>query len=175
MSILLILAAIVGLILLIASRRPDTMRIERTIDIQAPAERIFPLLNNFRQWTGWSPWEQLDPNLQRTYTGADEGRGARYAWVGNKKVGEGRMEILESVAPSRVSIRLEFIKPWTATNRVDLTLSPTTGGTRLDWLMTGANPLVSRVFGLFMDMDAMIGKDFEKGLAGIKRLAETDG
>lgn len=167
-----IIVAIVLVVLVLASLRPDTMRIERVIEIQAPADRIFPWLVDFRKWTSWSPWENLDPNLQRTYGGSETGVGANYAWVGDKRVGEGRMEILEATPSSRVKIALQFIKPFAANNVVELTLAPVASGTQLSWVMTGASPFVQKLFGLFMNMDAMIGKDFEKGLSAIKRVAE---
>lgn len=167
-----IIVAIVLVVLVLASLRPDTMRIERVIEIQAPADRIFPWLVDFRKWTSWSPWENLDPNLQRTYGGAESGVGATYAWVGDRRVGEGRMEILEATPSSRVKIALQFIKPFAANNVVELTLAPAASGTQLSWVMTGASPFMSKLFGLFMNMDAMIGKDFEKGLSAIKRVAE---
>lgn len=167
-----IILAVVVVILALAAFRPTTMRIERAIEIQAPADRIFPWLVDFRRWTSWSPWENLDPNLRRTYGGAETGVGANYAWVGDKRVGEGRMEILESTPSSRVKIALQFIKPFPANNTVELTLTPGASGTRVSWVMNGASPFMMRLFGLFMNMDAMIGKDFEKGLAAIKRVAE---
>ena len=172
MTAILVLLVLVAAAFAVAASRPNTMRIERVIDVAAPPDRIFPLLNDFHHWRGWSPWEELDPNLQRTYGGPAAGPGAHYAWVGNKKVGEGRMEIMESAQNAHVKIALQFIKPFPANNTVDLTLSPTATGTHVQWVMNGASPLMMRLFGLFMNMDAMIGKDFEKGLAGIKRLAE---
>lgn len=173
MIAIFVLLGLVAVALAVAATRPATMRIERAIDVAAPAERIFPLLNDFHEWRGWSPWEELDPNLQRTYGGPASGAGANYAWIGNKKVGEGRMEIMESSPETHVKIALQFIKPFPANNTVDLTLTPSPAGTHVRWVMTGASPFMMRVFGLFVNMDAMIGKDFEKGLAGIKRLAEA--
>jgi uncharacterized protein YndB with AHSA1/START domain len=170
--LLILLAAAVAAFLLYVASRPGSFRIERRTSIAAPAERIFPMLSDFRRWTDWSPWEKLDPNLQRTFSGAPMGTGAVYEWRGNNKAGAGRMEIVESHPSSLVRIKLDFIKPFRASNTVDLTLTPAGGGTEMRWVMTGASPFISKLFGVFMNMDQMIGKDFEAGLANIKRLAE---
>jgi hypothetical protein len=147
-------------------------RVSRSTTISAPPERILPLLTHLRQWQKWSPWEDLDPALERTYTGAESGVGAIYAWRGNSKAGEGRMEILETSA-DRVGIDLLFAAPMKAHNRVDFELTPTDAGTRVDWVMTGPQNLVMRLMSKFWSMDKMIGPDLEKGLRRLKSAAES--
>lgn len=123
------------------------------------------MVASFREWLHWSPWESVDPSMQRTYSGPVEGVGAKYAWKGNRKAGAGTMEILEAAEPSRIHLRLEFIKPMKAVNPTTFSFTPEGGGTRVTWTMTGENKGLSRVFMLFMNMDKMVGGDFEKGLA----------
>ncbi|MEO8558122.1 MAG: SRPBCC family protein [Rhodospirillales bacterium] len=146
-------------------------RVERSINIAAPAEKIFPLIEDFYAWTSWSPYEDRDPNLQRSYGTITRGQGATYAWQGNKNVGSGSMEILQA-APSRIMIDLKFLKPFKAHNQAEFTLQPNGNTTRVTWGMTGPASLMMRVMGLFMNMDKMIGKDFETGLANLKVMAE---
>lgn len=167
-----ILIAIVVVVLLLASTKPDTFRLERSTVIAAPPATVYPLISDFHHWGKWSPWERLDPNLKRTFSGAPSGTGAIYAWEGTPKVGSGRMEILEASAPSDVRIQLDFLKPFEAHNTAEFTLRPEGGGTRVTWAMYGPNPLMMRVMKLFMNMEAMIGKDFEAGLANMKASAE---
>ncbi len=162
----------VAIILIIASTRPDTFRIERRIAINAPPEKIFPLLNDFRAWTKWSPWENKDPALKRDYSGAATGKGAVYGWEGNKNVGKGRMEILESVQPSKLVIDLRFISPFQAHNTAEFTLTPDGNVTTVNWAMHGPNVFVSKVMSVLMNFDKMVGKDFEQGLANMKAAAE---
>jgi uncharacterized protein YndB with AHSA1/START domain len=169
-----VVAVAVG-VMLFASTRPDTFRVERSILIAAPAERIFPLIDDFRQWAAWSPYERLDPAMKRNYSGAASGRGAAYAWEGSGKVGAGRMEIAQSTPPSKVSMRLDFAKPFEAHNIADFTLEPQGGTTRVTWAMQGPSPFLSKVMQVFFDMDTMIGKDFEDGLANLKAVSEKKG
>jgi uncharacterized protein YndB with AHSA1/START domain len=166
----IVLAIVVVLVL--AARRPNTFRVERSTTIQAPAERVFALINDFHEWLAWSPWEKLDPNLNRFHTGAPAGKGATYEWEGNKKVGKGRMEIKKSSPPSLVSIQLDFLKPFEAHNTAEFALAPKNGSTHVTWAMTGQAPFLFKVMMLFMSMDKMIGKDFEAGLANMKAVAE---
>ncbi len=176
MQILVIILALavlaILLILAIAATKPATFTIQRTTDIDAAPDAIFPLINDFHNWRDWSPWEALDPDLKRKTSGAESGRGAVYEWEGNKKVGSGRMEITEAVAPSKVVIKLDFLKPFEAHNVARFTMEPQGGKTRLNWAMTGPSPFMSKVMQVFMDFDKMVGKDFEKGLASIKAIAE---
>jgi uncharacterized protein YndB with AHSA1/START domain len=168
------LAALVGVLIAVIATRPSTFHIERSVTIAAPAEVVFPLVNDFHQWGGWSPWDGRDPNQQRTFEGPDSGKGAIYGWSGNKEVGKGRMTILESTPNERAHIQLDFIEPWAATNTVTFTLKPAEGGVALTWGMDGNHDFMGKAFALFMDMDAMLGKDFDQGLAGIKKLAEAE-
>ena len=170
--IAVILAAAVAMVLILAMRKPDTLRVQRATSINAPPEKIFPLISDFRAWRAWSPYEDRDPDLQRSYSGADSGKGAVYAWNGNKNVGSGRMEILDAPAPGKVVIKLDFLKPFEAHNTAEFTLQPQGVTTNVTWLMDGPAPLLSRVMQVFMNMDNMIGKDFATGLANLKRITE---
>ena len=171
-AILIILALAVAAVLILASRKPDTFRVQRAITIDAAPERIFPLISDFHQWRAWSPWEERDPDLQRSFSGAASGKGAIYQWKGNKNVGSGRMEILDAPPPDRIVIKLDFISPFEAHNTAEFTLLPQGGSTNVTWLMHGPAPLMSKVMQVFMNMDDMIGKDFAAGLARLKRVAE---
>jgi len=174
LTIPLVLVAAVAGLLGFAARRPDTFRVERSATIAAPASRIFALLDDFHSWSAWSPWEKLDPGMQRTFSGAERGPGAVYAWSGNKKAGQGRMEITESDAPNRLAIQLHFIAPFEAHNTTVFTLVPDGGGTRVNWAMHGNNSFGFKVMGMFMNMDRMVGGDFERGLANLKAVAESE-
>jgi uncharacterized protein YndB with AHSA1/START domain len=155
-----------------AATRPDSFSVRRAATIQAPPEKIFPLINEFARWGAWSPYEKKDPAMKRLFSGPAAGKGAVYAWEGNGEVGQGRMEIADAVAPSRVTLKLDFVKPFEAHNRVDFTLEPKGGATEVTWAMNGPLPFVSKVITLFVDMDRMVGGDFEAGLANLKALAE---
>src|SRR3954454_804630 len=145
----------------------------RTTTIEAPAERVHGLIDDFHAWRAWSPWEDTDPDLRREYSGADSGVGARYAWEGNRKAGKGDMEIV-GVAPERVDLRLRFEKPFKATNDLAFELTPAVGGgTGVTWRMRGRTTGFAAVFGKVVPMDKLVGKDFEKGLARLKAAAET--
>jgi Polyketide cyclase / dehydrase and lipid transport len=167
-----VLAIAIAVVLIFAATKPDSFSVTRAIDITAPAERIFPLINDFHQWVAWSPWENKDPAMQRSFTGAASGKGAVYGWDGNKNVGSGRMEILEASAPSKILIKLDFLKPFEAHNTAEFTMLPQSAGTRLNWVMRGPAPFMSKLMQVFMNLDQMIGKDFEIGLANLKKLAE---
>ncbi|WP_394824692.1 SRPBCC family protein [Pendulispora albinea] len=173
-KILLGLAAVAVVFVLVVSTRPSTFHVERSVTVAAPAERAFAQVNDFHEWTGWSPYEKLDPQLRRTYEGAPAGVGAIYAWAGNGKAGEGRMTIEASDAPSRIAINLEFIEPFAATDTATFTFVPTAEGTKVTWAIDGTNNFVSKAFSLFMDMDKLIGGDFEAGLASLKAIAERE-
>lgn len=168
---LVLLAAVVAA-LFSAATRPDTFRIERTTTIDAPPEKIFPLIDDLHRWVAWSPYEGRDPAMARTHGGAPAGRGAVYAWSGNRQIGQGRMEITESAPPSRVVIRLDFLRPFEAHNTAEFTLEPRGAATRVTWAMYGPNRYVGKLMGLVMNMDRMIGGDFEAGLANLKAAAE---
>ena len=168
MVVILVLA-----VLAYAASRPDEFRIERRARINATPDKIFPLLNDFKRWSVWSPWEKLDPNLTRRYSGAENGQGAIYEWEGNKKVGKGRMEIRKVVPASSVVITLDFMEPWAAHNTAEFTLAPASSATDVTWTMHGPNLFMTKLMGVFMSMDKMIGKDFERGLANLKQAAES--
>ncbi|WP_437482070.1 SRPBCC family protein [Sorangium sp. So ce1014] len=167
------LLAVVLLFVIVVMTQPSTFRVERSETVAAPAEAVYAQVVDFHAWQGWSPWEKLDPSMQRTYGGPPSGTGASYAWSGNEQAGEGKMTITEAKQPSNVTIRLEFIKPFEATNTTTFTLVPAPGGTKVTWAMEGENTFVGKAFGLFMDMDKMVGADFEKGLSAIKQNVES--
>ncbi len=175
MTIALIIIALIAVLLAVAATKPDHFRVERAIVINASPEHIFPLINNFRQWTLWSPWEKKDPHMQRHYSDNASGTGATYAWEGDNNVGHGRMEITESIPYTKIGIALHFIKPFTAHNTATFTLEPTENGTRVTWIMEGPSPFISKLMQVFISMDKMVGKDFEAGLQHMKVVAETPG
>ena len=146
--------------------------IARSTTIEAAPARVHGLVNDFHEWPAWSPWEDVDPALRRTYSGPDSGVGAHYAWSGNRKAGSGSMEITSST-PQEIDLRLSFLKPWKATNEVSFTLVPVGGGTEVTWRMRGEQKGAAAIFGKVFNMDKLLGKDFEKGLARLKATAET--
>lgn len=150
----------------------DTFTIERTTSIDAPAATVYALVADFHQWGQWSPWEDIDPQMQRTFSGADSGTGAVYEWAGNRKAGSGRMEITEAEAPTVVTIDLQFLRPFKAHNTTTFRLAEGDGATEVRWTMTGPRTFMTKVMGIFKSMDAMVGPDFEKGLAQLKAAAE---
>src|ERR1700751_2883508 len=170
--IAVVLAIIIAIVLVLAASKPDSFRIERAATLKAPAEKIFPLIADFHQWLNWSPWEGRDPALKRTYSGAERGKGAVYAWDGNKNVGSGRMEILEASSPSKIVIKLDFLKPFEAHNTAEFTMLPQGGATSVIWVMQGPAPFLAKVMHTVMNIDRMVGKDFESGLASLKAIAE---
>ncbi len=151
----------------------STYSVSRSALIPAAAAEIFPFVNDFRQWPKWSPWETIDPTMERTYSGNDAGVGAKYAWKGNRKAGAGTMEITGSQDFERITIRLEFSKPFKAVNPTVFTFLPEGEATRVTWSMTGETTGIARVFAMFMNMDKMVGGDFEKGLAGLASAVAT--
>ncbi len=171
--ILAIIATAILAVLGLAASRPASFRVERSAQIAAAPDKIFSLIDDFHAWPRWSPWEKLDPAMTRSHSGNPSGVGAVYGWSGNKKVGQGRMEITEAERPSRIGLDLEFMAPWKARNRTEFLLRPTDGGTSVSWIMTGSSPFMFRLMGLFMNMDRMIGKDFEAGLANLRKAAEA--
>ena len=171
-TIAIAVVVLVAAVLVFAATRPDTFRAERTATIKAPPEKIFPLITDFHRWDSWSPWEKMDPAMKRTYSGAASGKGAVYAWEGNSKVGQGRMEITESSPPSKITIKLDFVKPMEGHDTAEFTLEPKGDSTNVTWRMYGPSPYIAKVMGVFVSMDQMIGKDFETGLANMKSVAE---
>jgi len=171
--VLIAIVVLVAGLLAFAATRPDSFRIERSASIKAPPDKVFAQINDFHRWTAWSPWEKLDPQLKRSYTGAERGKGAAYAWEGDSKVGAGRMEVMESAAPSKIVIKLDFIKPFEGHNTAEFTLLADSGGTRVTWAMFGPSPYLSKVMGMFFSMDSVIGGYFEQGLANLKAISES--
>ena len=171
-TILIVVAVFIVGVLAFAATKPDTFSVQRSASIKAPPEKIFAVINDFHRWPEWSPWEKLDPAMKRTQSGAASGKGAVYAWEGNSKAGDGRMEIIESTPASKVGIQLDFIKPFEGHNIAEFTFAPESDATRVTWTMHGPTPFVSKVMQVFVSMDTMIGKDFEAGLANLKTLTE---
>jgi uncharacterized protein YndB with AHSA1/START domain len=169
-AVLLVVGAVAVLIL--AMTKPDTLHVERSASIKAPPDKVFALISNLQDWTAWSPYEHKDPAMKRTHSGAASGKGAIYEWDGNNQVGRGRMEIVDATPPSRVVIKLDFKKPFEAHNTAEFTMQPTDGGTNVTWAMYGPNLFIGKVMSVFINMDNMIGKDFEAGLANLKAVAE---
>ena len=165
-----VVVAIAG-ILLYATTKPDSFRVQRVVLINAPSEKIFPLINDMKAWTAWSPYEKKDPAMKRTYGAVSAGKGATYAWEGNKEVGQGSMEIVES-SPRKILLKLDFLKPFEAHNMGEFLLEPKGDSTSVTWAIYGPSPYMSKVVGTFMNIDDMIGRDFEKGLVDLKAAAE---
>jgi hypothetical protein len=180
LEVIAIIAAVVALavaiVLILALIKPDIFRVQRVATIKAPAETIFSLINDFHRWGSWSPWETRDPAMKRSFSGAESGKSAVYAWDGNKNVGSGRMEILDTSVPSKITIKLDFFKPFEGHNTAEFTMLPqgdaTSIGTTVTWTMHGPASLMSKVMQVFMNLDNMIGKDFETGLSNLKKLTE---
>ena len=167
-----VLAIAIAVILILAATKPDTFSVRRATTVKAPPERIFPLINDFHQWVTWSPYEHKDPAMKRSYGGAESGKGAVYGWEGNKNVGSGRMEILDTSVPAKIVIKLDFFTPFEGHNTAEFTMLPQGDATNVTWLMHGPASLMSKVMQVFINLDHMIGKDFEAGLANLKRLTE---
>lgn len=167
-----VLLAIVAL-LIYASTRPDTFHVERTGMIGAPPEVVYAHVVSFHAWPAWSPWEKLDPNMKREFGGTDGAVGSSYAWVGNDNVGTGKMTITEATPASKVDMKLEFIKPFKATNTATFALAPEGAGTKVTWAMDGKNDLMGKIMSIFMNMDKMVGGDFERGLVSLKAVSEA--
>jgi uncharacterized protein YndB with AHSA1/START domain len=167
-----ILALAIAIVLIVAANKSDIFRVQRSLTIKAPPDKLFALIDDFHLWARWSPWEVKDPAMKRTFSGTTSGKGAVYAWDGNKNVGSGRMEILESATPSTIVIKLDFFKPFEGHNTAEFTISPQGGATMVNWVMHGPASFMSKVMQVFINLDRMIGKDFEQGLANLKELAE---
>ena len=170
--IAVVLAIAIAIILILAAAKPDRFRVQRATTVKAPPERIFPLINDFHQWATWSPYENKDPAMKRGYSGAASGKGAVYAWEGNKNVGSGRMEILDASAPAKIVIKLDFFTPFEGHNTAEFTMLPQGDATNVTWLMYGPLPFMGKIMHVFVNMDRMVGKDFEIGLANLKRVTE---
>ena len=167
-----VLAIAIAIVLILAATKPDSFGVQRAAIVDAPPESIFPLINDFRQWGSWSPYEHKDPAMKRTFSGAARGNGAVYAWEGDKNVGSGRMEILEASAPQKIVIKLDFFTPFEGHNTAEFTMLPQGDGTHVTWVMHGPARFVTKLIQVFMNLDNMIGRDVEAGLANLKKLAE---
>lgn len=151
----------------------DTYTVERSTTVRADADRVYQQIVDFHRWPSWSPWEDVDPNMQRSYSGPAAGVGAAYEWSGNRKAGTGRMEITDAEPPSRVVIDLRFLKPFKSESTITFTLAEEGDGTRVTWSMLGTRTLGLRLMGVFTSMDKLVGGDFEKGLARLRTVAES--
>ena len=175
LSILAIIAAIavvvVVVILIIAATKPDTFHVQRTSNIKAPPEKIFPLINDLHNHTSWSPFEK-DPAMKKTHSGAPQGKGAVYEWDGNRQVGKGRIEIADTTPPSKLTMKLDMFSPFEAHNMGEFTLEPQGQSTNVSWAMHGPQPFMAKVMGTVINCDKMVGSQFEEGLAKLKALAE---
>ena len=171
-KIAIIVVALVAGVLIFAATKPDVFGVHRTASIKAPPDKIFPLINDFKRWDAWSPWEKKDPAMKRTWGAVTSGKGAYYAWDGNSDVGQGSMRIVESVPPSNVLLMLDFVKPFEGHNTVEFTLEAKGDVTNVTWAMRGVANYISKVVQVFRSMDSMVGKDFEAGLANLKAAAE---
>jgi hypothetical protein len=159
-------------VLILAACRPNRFRVERTATIKAPADAIYARIENFRQWSSWSPYEKLDPDMKRTFRGSPSGQGAIYEWDSQGQGGKGRMEIVETSPASRIKIRLDFEKPFQAHNVAEFTLDEHGDSTNVTWAMYGPQPYVAKLMTMFLNMDRLVGKEFETGLANLKTLTE---
>ena len=169
--LLIIIAIIAGLLIYGALQSPD-FSVVRSVDLNATLAKVFENINDFHKWAAWSPWEKMDPDMKRSFSGAAAGVGSKYAWVGNKKVGEGNMEITHSEPSKRMQLDLHFLKPFKADNVTEFTLAPSGHKTNLKWEMRGQRPFMFRVMGLFFSMDKIVGADFEKGLNNLREIVE---
>lgn len=172
-KILLALVLVIAGIAVYAWTRPDTFAVERSIRIDAPPGRVYPLIADFRQWQRWSPWEKLDPAMQRMHEGPSTGAGARYSWKGNDTVGSGQMTITAAAMPRRVDIDLQFIEPMASSSQTRFEIAPDGSGSRVRWTMTGHSPYFLKLMGVFVNLDSMLGKDFDTGLTQLKQVAEA--
>jgi carbon monoxide dehydrogenase subunit G len=170
--ILIAVVVLVIALLIFAATKPDSFQVQRTASIKAPPEKIFPLIDDFQNWGAWSPYENKDPAMKRTRSGAVNGKGAVYEWDGDKNVGKGRMEITESSPTSKIVIQLDFFKPFEAHDIAEFRLEPQGDSTKVTWAMHGPAPFISKLMQVFINFDNMIGKDFEQGLANLKTVAE---
>ncbi len=173
-AVIAVVLPVVGIaaVLAYAATKPDTFRVQRATSIKAPPEKIFPLINDFDHWGSWSPYEKKDPAMKRTRSGAANGKGAVYEWEGDKNVGTGRMEIADTSPPSKIVIKLDFIKPFEGHNIAEFTMVPQGGSTNVTWAMHGPMPYFAKIIHVIFNMDSMVGKDFETGLANLKTLTE---
>ena len=167
-----VIVVVVAGILIYAATKPNSFTVRRSIDVKAPPAKLFAMIDDLHRWAAWSPYEKKDPDMKRTFSGSQSGKGAVYEWDGNNSVGKGRMEIIDTATPSKVAIKLDFIKPFEGHNTAEFTMEPKGDQTVVTWAMYGPSSYIFKLMGIFMSMDNMIGKDFEVGLANLKALGE---
>ena len=172
-KILITLAVIIILFVVVVALQPAEYSVVRTATITAPAPAVFAQVNDFHKWEAWSPWAKIDPDMKQTYEGPPAGTGAIYTWTGNKKVGAGRMKLTESHPDYQIRIKLDFLKPFASTAMSEFVFNPEDTQTAVTWTMTGRKNFISKAFCMFMNMDKMVGGDFEKGLASLKPVVEA--
>jgi carbon monoxide dehydrogenase subunit G len=172
-TIVIIVLIAIAAVLIYASTKPDMLHVQRTVSIKATPDKIFPHINDLHAWEAWSPYLKLDPAMKTRYSGAAAGVGAVYEWEGNSKAGAGRVTIAQTTPPSKVAIKLDMLKPFEAHNDVAFTLEPKGENTEVTWAMDGPSTLLTKIMGLFINMDRMVGGEFEEGLAKLKALVET--
>lgn len=171
-KIAIALGALLAVFLIVVVVQPSDFKIERSITVNAPPTVPFSFVSDFHKWNLWSPWEKMDPTMKKEFAGPETGVGAKYSWVGNDQVGEGRMTIESAIPDQKIQILLEFLKPFEAKNDTVFSFTPDGAGTKINWAMTGKNNFVGKAFALCMDMDKMVGSDFDKGLEKLKELSE---
>ncbi|MBL8628543.1 MAG: SRPBCC family protein [Rhodospirillaceae bacterium] len=171
-KIAIVIAVLIVAVLGYATTMPDNFKIERSTTINAPAETIFPHINTYKAWIAWSPFEKKDPAMKRDYSGAESGVGSKYAWDGNSDIGAGSMEITESVLNVKVVMAMHFLRPMDSKSTVTFTITPQADGSMVTWTMTGPNAFINKVMNVFINIDKMVGADFEAGLSDLKAIAE---
>lgn len=171
-KIAITVVVLLALLLLYAATRPNTFRVQRTVRMKATPERLFANINDLHAWSAWSPWEKVDPAMKRTFSGPAGGVGAVYEWEGNSDVGAGRMEIIETTPPTKIVVKVDFLKPIAGHDTAEFTLEPKGDSTDVTWAMYGPSPYIGKLIGVFVSMDKMIGKNFDDGLASLKTGAE---
>ena len=172
LDVVIVLGVLLIGLLAFAATRPNTFQVSRSQSIQAPPDRIYALIEDYRNWAQWSPYERLDPTMKKTFSGASKGKGAIYQWSGNSKAGEGRMEIIDAAPPGLVKIKLDFLKPFVGHNTSEFRLDARSGVTNVTWAMYGPQAFAFKLMSIFCSMDKMLGKDFETGLGNLKAIAE---
>ena len=172
-TVLIAIALVIAVLAVVIAMQPDRFRVTRSATVSAPPQAVFAQVDDLRKWEAWNPWQKIDPAMKLTFSGPPRGVGASYAWAGNKNVGEGRLTIVESRPNDLVRINLEFMKPFSATNIATFTFMPQGNQTVVTWSMEGTNNYFAKAMHLFMNMDRMVGGEFEKGLADIKKAAEA--
>ena len=171
-AIAIVVVVLVGGVLLFTLSRPDSFRVERAASIKAPPEKIYAQINDLKAWAAWSPYEKKDPAMKRTFGAVTAGKGAVYEWDGNKNVGKGRMEIIAASVPAKIVIKLDFLEPFEGHNTAEFTMDAKGDATTVTWAMYGPANFVSKLMGVFFNMDRMIGTDFEAGLVNLKSISE---